>query len=157
MDNWTIDTTEHDHPQAPAAAPEPAPEPPPAALVELCRDAEGNRRGKRDELSPILREAYELGASRATLETLRDACRVAKGETIVLPPSRLEGLSRGRGWARLGKGTNVQWGERVDGGYRVGPGKWSVGGTDGFKRKEAIPWTVKHVTVAPGIVWTVAD
>jgi hypothetical protein len=76
-----------------------------------------------DRRVATLRKAIEAGASPEVLVTLRDVARVASGsETIVLPAHRYEGLSRGRGWARMGRGTGVTWGERVDGGYRVGRG-----------------------------------
>lgn len=75
--------------------------------------------------------------------------------TICLPPHRYEGLSRGRGWARKGRGANAEWGERTDGGYRVGPGRWTVGGNDGFSRKGEVIWTVEHIRVGEE-TWTVA-
>jgi hypothetical protein len=100
--------------------------------------------------------AIELGADAATLELLRDATRVSRRDTIVLPALRYESLSRGRGWARQGRGSKVTWGERVSRGYEVGPGSWTVGATDGFSRKDACDWTVKHVTVGTAI-WTVAQ
>ena len=85
------------------------------------------------------------------------ARRLSPKDTITLPPHRFEGLSRGRGWARKGRGENAVWGERKNtGGYRVGPGKWSVGATDGFTRKGSDEWVVKHVTVGTEI-WTVAS
>lgn len=82
-----------------------------------------------------LQIAVELGADLATLAVLRDATRVNRQETIVLPMHRYEGLSRGKGWARKGKGSNAIWGEREENGYRVGAGRWIVGGNDGFSRK----------------------
>jgi hypothetical protein len=81
--------------------------------------------------------AIELGASRAALETLSEAARTSDSAEIVLPAHRYEGLSRGRGWARKGNGATVQWGDRVGGGYKVGPGRWVVGATDGFNRKDS--------------------
>lgn len=74
----------------------------------------------------------------------------------MLPPHRFESLSRGSGWCRKGKGDSATWGERTDGGYRVGPGRWIVGGNDGFRRKGSDEWTVEHVTVG-GQIWTVAS
>jgi hypothetical protein len=103
-----------------------------------------------------LGRAIELGADDATLIALRDATRVARKDTIVVPAHRYEGLSRGRGWARLGRGGDVRWGERVDGGYRVGPGRWSVGSTDGFFRKGADVWDCEHLRVGEE-TWTVAS
>jgi hypothetical protein len=100
--------------------------------------------------------ALDLGADAATLRKLAQAGRLARKATIVLPPGRFEGLSRGRGWARLGKGRDVTWGERVDGGYRVGPGHWTVGSNDGFSRKQETVWDVEHVRVG-GETWTVAS
>jgi hypothetical protein len=59
----------------------------------------------------------------ATFARLANALRLRRADTITLPAHRFEGLSRGRGWARKGRGASVEWGERVDGGYRVGPGR----------------------------------
>lgn len=103
-----------------------------------------------------LRLAIEAGADDATLATLLAASRIARSETIVLPAGRFEHLSRGRGWARKGRGDTVEWGERVTGGYRVGPGRWMVGSTDGFKRKDSVEWIVRHISVGSA-VWTMAD
>lgn len=108
-----------------------------------------------DTRAETLRLAVELGADAKTIEVLCAAVRVARKPSIVLPAHRYEGLSRGRGWARKGKGENAEWGERVDGGYRVGPGRWSVGGNDGFSRKGETRWDVKHVQVGDQ-AWTVA-
>lgn len=101
-------------------------------------------------------EAIELGASDAALEALCDAARTSRTTEITLPAHRYEGLSRGRGWARKGRGDSAVWGERVDGGYRVGPGRWVVGGSDGFSRKGETVWEVKHVAVGDQ-TWTVAS
>lgn len=104
----------------------------------------------------MLEKAIALGAEDAVLEALVDARRTSACATIVLPAHRLENLSRGRGWVRKGKGNSADWGERVDGGYRVGPGRWTVGGNDGFHRKGEDMWEVKHLTVGP-YTWTVAS
>jgi hypothetical protein len=110
-----------------------------------------------DRRKETLSRAIELGADDATLAALRDAVRVSRKLTIVLPANRLERLSRGRGWARKGKGPSAAWGERVDGGgYSVGPGHWSVGASDGFSRKHYDEWTVKHIAVG-GETWTIAS
>lgn len=44
-----------------------------------------------------LAKAIALGAKQKSLEALRDANRTSMSETIVLPPHRYEGLSRGKG------------------------------------------------------------
>lgn len=103
-----------------------------------------------------LARALELGADDATLVRLASAVRVSRRSTIVLPAHRYEGLSRGRGWARQGKGNDAVWGERTDTGYRVGTGRWVVGATDGFSRKDETIWRVAHVAVGAE-TWTVAD
>ncbi len=100
--------------------------------------------------------AHAAGASDDTLRVLATAGRLARKESVVVPAHRFEGLSRGRGWARKGKGNDASWGDRVDGGYRVGPGRWVVGGDDGYSRKGQDEWTVRHVTVGT-TVWTIAD
>jgi hypothetical protein len=110
-----------------------------------------------DSRMETLSIAMELGADEVTLATLRDALRLSRGTTIVLPAHRYESLSRGRGWARMGRGDNAIWGERTDSGdYRVGPGRWSVGGSDGYRRKDSTEWTVRHVAVGTQ-AWTIAD
>lgn len=101
-------------------------------------------------------KAIELGATMPTLRKIRDAIRVARGNTIILPMHHLETLSRGRGWARKGRGNDVTWGERVDGGYQVGPGNWTIGGNDGFTRKKEVKWSVENVKVGEE-TWTIAS
>lgn len=84
------------------------------------------------------------------------ALRVARAPTIVLPRHHYENLSRGKGWCRNGRGASAQWGEREDNGYRVGPGKWTICGNDGFTREKRVEWDVKHVRVGDA-TWTVAN
>lgn len=104
-----------------------------------------------------LTRAIELGATDEILEILCDATRTSQLTTIVLPADRLEGLSRGRGWARKGKGSNVEWAPKAaGGGYRAGPGRWSVGATDGFYRKSNTDWDVELIQVGSEF-WTVAQ
>lgn len=91
----------------------------------------------------------------ATFARLSNALRLERKDTIVLPAHRYESLSRGRGWARQSKGSGAVWGDRVDGGYRVGPGRWTVGATDGFSRKGSDDWTVSYIRVGE-MTWTVA-
>jgi hypothetical protein len=109
-----------------------------------------------DKRRGLLRRAIELGADDARLRRLRDAMRASDSETIVLPAHRFEGLSRGRGWARKGRGADVKWGTRVEGGYAVAPGLWSVGATDGFSRKRSNEWKVEHITIGAE-TWTIAN
>lgn len=87
---------------------------------------------------------------------LANAIRLARASSIVLPLGRYENLSRGRGWARKGRGNSVEWGEREAKGYRVGPGYWIVGSHDGYSRKDSEEWTVEHVQVGTE-TWTVAN
>lgn len=112
------------------------------------------------DLSDTRREtlavAHAAGVDDRTFVTIAAELRVSRKSTIVLPAHRLEGMSRGRGWARKGRGSSAVWGERVDGGYQVGPGRWIVGGHDGFSRKGQTEWTVEHVRVG-GEIWTVAS
>ncbi len=123
-----------------------------AALDALCAawDVPSSRHA-------TLLRAIALGAGAGALHRLAQAIRVKQGKTIVLPPHRYEGLSRGRGWCRMGRGSSVEWGEREDkGGYRVGPGVWTIGATDGFARKGDDRWTVEHLPVGAE-TWTIAD
>lgn len=92
----------------------------------------------------------------ATFAALVTAMNVARKDTVTLPVQRFENLSRGRGWARKGRGDSAVWGERTEKGYRVGPGRWTVGGQDGFSRKGEVAWTVKHVTIGTE-TWTIAN
>lgn len=80
---------------------------------------------------------------------------MGQGLTVELPAGKYEHLSRGRGWARKGRGDRVEWGDRVRDGYRVGPGRWTVGSTDGFARKSSTDWDVEHVQVGTQ-TWTLA-
>jgi len=115
-----------------------------------------NGRAVSEEDAENVRAAAALGATEAVLVQIRDAQRIARGPTIVLPKGRFEHLSRGRGRARKGRGDRVQWGERTRDGYVVGPGVWVVGSNDGFNRKSEVEWTVKHVQVGAE-TWTIAD
>ncbi len=101
--------------------------------------------------------AHDAGVNDDTFERIATATIVNRSAGVILPPHRFEGLSRGRGWCRLGRGSNVHWGERVDGGYRVErPGRWIVGGNDGFSRKKEDAWNVEHVRVG-NVTWTIAN
>jgi hypothetical protein len=92
----------------------------------------------------------------ATFARIASATRVKRSPNIVLPAHRFESLSRGSGWARKSRGDSAEWGERVEGGYRVGPGRWTVAGSDGFSRKKENVWNVQHVTVGDK-TWTIAS
>jgi hypothetical protein len=107
-----------------------------------------------------LRRAHEAGVDDAHLIAIARATRVRRGgPTIVLPPQHLETLSRGRGWCmRLPRPRGDEpavWGERVDGGYAVGAGRWQIVGDDGFQRRFADTWNVSHVSVGDA-TWTLA-
>lgn len=120
--------------------------------IETLTVGRTNISAKRIESLTI---AIGLGADEATLIELRDAEHLSRTATVRLPAHRLEGMSRGRGWARMGRGDSAVWGERVDGGYRVGPGRWTVGGNDGFNRKGSNEYTARHIAVGDQ-TWTIA-
>ena len=122
-----------------------------STIERICEGHDVN-----DARRETLLVAIALGANDKILVAIRDAARVSRKDTIVLPPGRFEHLSRGKGWARLGQGNNVTWGERDEKGYRVGPGKWTVGSNDGFNRKDSVSWNVEHITVGAE-TWTVAS
>ena len=85
-----------------------------------------------------------------------DAVGVQGELSVVLPPNRLESLSKGRGWARLGKYDDATWGVKCEGGYRVNrPGAWVVGGDDGFGRKREDAYKVARVKIGD-LFWIVA-
>jgi len=100
--------------------------------------------------------AHSAGVDDSAFRKLASATRLSRGGSIVLKAHRYENLSRGRGWARSVQSGTTVWGERVDGGYRVGEGKWSVGGHDGFSRKDSTDWKVEHVSVGDK-KWTIAN
>lgn len=112
-------------------------------------------------VNPNRRESLEialsLGAGVAMLSEIAAATRLARADTICLPEGRFEHLSRGKGWARKGRGDNAVWGERVNTGYRCTPGTWVIGSNDGYSRKDATTWKVRNVEVVPGTVWTIAE
>lgn len=109
-----------------------------------------------DQRRESLARAIALGAGDSVLEVLAEATRLSRSAAIVLPPIRLERLSRGRGWCRRGWGDSAEWGVRVESGYRVTPGRWIVYGTDGFSRRDESTWIVRHVQVGSE-TWTVAS
>jgi hypothetical protein len=101
-----------------------------------------------DQISDARCRALMLAASRGAtpldLKAIAEAIRVSTGDGITVPFHRYETLSRGRGWARLGRGKNAVWGERVDDGYRLRvEGRWVVGGHDGFDRRGETVWDVR--------------
>jgi len=102
-----------------------------------------------------LKIARENGADKATLDSLASAVMIRRADAkVILPQNHLQRLRFGRGWCRKGSGSDTQYGERTDNGdYRVGPGRWTVGGTEGSK-KSSTTWVVEHVVVG-GDVWTV--
>lgn len=110
------------------------------------------------EISPTRMESLELAHGLVDDDTFTDlalADRLGRGLTVTLPAHRYEHLSRGRGWCRMGHGDTAEWGERTPKGYRVGPGRWTVGASDGFSRQGKALWTVRHIPVGDS-VWTVA-
>lgn len=113
-----------------------------------------------EPVSPTRREsliaAVELGADDALIARLIRATRLSRGPSITLPAGRYSGLSRSRGWCRQGAGSSASWGVEAENGWRVGPGRWTVFSSDGFRREEKTPWTVSHVIVGDA-TWTIAD
>lgn len=132
---------------------------PPATAGETLADRIARQWLETDPPSAARREslqiAHERGVDDATFARLCEANLVARKATVKLPLHRLEGMSRGKGWCRQGQGSSAVWGERDGAGYRVGPGRWVVGGHDGFSRKGHTDWRVEHLDVA-GETWTVA-
>lgn len=78
----------------------------------------------------------------AEIRKYGDAVRIGSVEGITLPAGRYGNLSRGKSWCRKGSGANAVWANN-DGGHRVAEaGKWIVGSSDGFARKEQTQWDV---------------
>lgn len=103
-----------------------------------------------------LRLAAEAGADDATLRRLAAATRLSRFPHIDLP-ARYAGLSRSKGWARLGRGDAAQWGEESKGGFRVAtPGTWTTYSSDGFSREKRETWKVERVTIG-SLTWTIAS
>lgn len=113
------------------------------ALAALLGDAQLTE-ARRE----TVRIAVRLGADVDALREIVTATRVSRSEAITLPAGRYAHLSRGRNWQRRNDGVFV------DG--AVGPGKWTVGSTDGFNRKDKTAWTVIHVQVGAQ-TWTAAS
>jgi hypothetical protein len=94
----------------------------------------------------VLMLAASRGGTPQDLRDIAEALRVSTGDGITVPMHHYETLSRGRGWARRGRGKDAVWGERVEGGYRLhAEGRWVVGGHDGFARRGETVWDVRRV------------
>ena len=102
--------------------------------------------------SLFFQEAIELGVDYPTLAKIAEAKRISNGETITLPQCRYAHLSRGTSWIGAGHSGPVSFLRS----HSVGPGKYRVGGSDGFKRKETLKWTVEAIKVGPK-TWTIAN
>lgn len=90
----------------------------------------------------------------ATFAAIGACDRLARKSSIVLPAVDLQRLSRGRGWCRSKDGV---FGDRADDvGYRVGSGRWTVYGSDGFRRERREQWRVRHLSVGVS-TWTIAS
>lgn len=104
--------------------------------------------------------ACAAGITPADLKALAEAKFFAEGAELRLPAHHFEGLSRGRGWCRLGRGESTQWGRRVGergAGYIVSaPGRWHVGGFDGFTRKREDVYQVDAIRVGAA-TWLIAN
>ena len=135
--------------------PEPEPEPEPARETLDERIARIVARPTLEGERELLADAHALECSDEVFKQIADAHHVGQGLTVELPLGKYEHLSRGRGWARKGRGDRVAWGERTRDGYTVGPGRWTVGSTDGFSRKSSVDWWVEHVQVGAQ-TWTLA-
>ncbi len=56
--------------------------------------------------------------------------------------SRYGGLSRGKVWGKVDGSTPARWAEKSGGALLLTPGKWFVGSSDGFSRKDSAVVTV---------------
>ena len=137
------------------------------AIQEVLREASGSetveerlaRLGHTFTLKPEELEALEIAnplVKDKVFSQIATARIISQEPTLILPPGRYDHCSRGRGWARKGKGDAVSWGDKVQEGYEVGPGTWVQGSNDGFNRKGSIHWEVEAVPVGQG-TWLVAN
>lgn len=95
-----------------------------------------------------LAAAVEAGVSDTGLEKLATAWGTSKRHEITLPFGAHEtGRGKGRGWARMGTGSDALWGVDAERGFKVGPGEWTVGSTDGGAKSSRDRWLVEEVTV----------
>lgn len=103
-----------------------------------------------------LERAVELGADDETLALLAGASRLQRRDHLRVE-TRYGGLSRGRAWGRQGRGDNVRWAAKDGGVVLLTPGKWTVGSSDGYRRKESPEdWDVRHVRVGDE-TWTIGE
>jgi hypothetical protein len=93
--------------------------------------------------------AHELGADLGALHNIARAKMLYRGTTITLPRGRYGHPPHGRYWCRRNDGTLFE-------DHVVGPGEYTVGSTDGFRRRDNKRWTVAHIQVGQQ-VWTVAN
>ena len=124
------------------------------AVDSMLSDILGSRKIS-DLRTESVRIAIQNGADRGTIEAIRDATLVARRATIVIPTRYLL-LSRGRGWARQGRGPEAIWGKQDGFGFRVGAGEWTVFSSDGFSRDVKVEWSVRHINVGTE-TWSLAD
>lgn len=109
-----------------------------------------------DKRRESIRIAVELGADDDTIAKIAEAGRVGRLGYVTIPGRYLH-LSRGKGWARLGRGSNAVWGEQRSDGFRLREaGQWVIYTSDGFKREDRETWDVEMIHVGPQI-WAVAS
>jgi hypothetical protein len=123
------------------------------AIDALCTVL-GATSAPSDARRESLRVAVGLGAEVDVMRTLALATRLNRKDWVPLPAGRHAGLSRGRDWCRSREGGGFA-DRRDGGGFRGTPGKWEVGSTDGYSRKDKVAWDVSHVQVGAE-TWTVA-
>lgn len=92
----------------------------------------------------MLAIASANGATIAELARIAAAPYASVGDTVAVG-TRFGHLSRGKVWARQGKGAAVVWAKKSGGTVHLTPGNWTVGSDDGYKRKERVGWTVSLV------------
>lgn len=120
-------------------------------------DAAENAQNPVSNRDAAIAVAKSLGKDEAVAVFTSAVAVGVQGElSVILPANRLESLSKGRGWARLGKYDDATWGTKAEGGYRVNrPGAWVVGGDDGFGRKREDSYKVSRIKIGD-LFWVVA-
>jgi len=116
----------------------------------MASDVIGDDEGRKESL----KLAFELGATEKTCRKILTAAKVARDGGTISIATRYGSLSRGKCWGRNKK--TDEWADKSDGTVYLTPGRWMVGSSDGFSRKEKAAWKVEKVSVGEQ-EWLIAN